>query len=209
MSLSRFVPVVTFLTLASACGTDKPTSPASTNSTALTAAEFNSMVDALTAVNAFGFGRTAVALDATVPVRVARVLAAQTTQTLTIDQTQACPGGGTAHIDGTATQNFTSAQSGTITMYVHLTFNGCKVTAPDGQEFTFEGNPTLNMAVDATFSPGTMTMQGHDSGGFRWSTNGKTGTCPFNVLVSITGSGSSSTGRATGDICGTSIDRTF
>ena len=209
MSLNRLITCATLLAAATACGTDKPTSPAPANSTALTAAEFKGMVDALTAANAFGFGRAAMVANTVASVPTARAIAAQTTQTLAVDLTQPCPGGGSAHIDGTATQNFTTAQSGTITMYLHLTFNGCKATSPDGQSFTFDGNPTLNMALDATFAPGTMTMIGHDSGDFRWATNGKSGSCPFNVLVSITGAGASSTGRATGDVCGNPIDKTF
>lgn len=211
MSLKRLIAGSALFALCSGCGTDEPTSVAPLSTTPLSTAEFNAMVDALVAAHAFGssLDLAVFATDPAVPAHTARTLAAQMSEPFTIDQIEECPGGGTVRVDGTGTQNYTGEQSGTITMYLHLTFNGCRAAAPDGQVFTFEGNPALNLALDATFAPGTMTMLGHDSGSFRWSANGKSGTCPFNVLVSITSTALSTTGRATGEICGAAIDETF
>lgn len=138
--------------------------------------------------------------------------------TLTINETNACEGGGTVTVNGTFKASVNDQTgSGTFTLDYTSTPNGCVINTSSGKVFTVTGDP--NIKVNGTFdvtqttSGGTVKGDLTHNGKFKWTSNdGRAGGCgiALKVTYNFTTSDTSTSGSATmsGTACGTSINRT-
>jgi len=89
-----------------------------------------------------------------------------------------------------------------LTMNVQWQPNACVVT--DGTNtFTLNGAPRVELALEMTSSQEVVTVSGTETGGFSFTTSdGRTGTCAFDVTFSIVSDGANQTSTVTGTVCG-------
>ncbi|TVP54531.1 MAG: hypothetical protein EA351_13105 [Gemmatimonadales bacterium] len=177
-----------------ACGDDGPTQSGDT----LTEAEAESMMGALTMAGGLGFfGMGFSADDASVMM-----------ETIPIDYTADCSGGGSVSISGEMT---ITGQGESISMNQTLTHNSCTETAPsDGRSWTFNGNPSINTQLSGSVSETSINFQGSQTGAMSWSSDGLSGSCQMNINYSVSGSatGGAVTVSISGSVCGQNISST-
>ncbi len=89
-----------------------------------------------------------------------------------------------------------------ITMDVSLNPHGC-VVGDDENTFTLDGAPEIKVVLDMTSSEGSLTVSGMEKGGFSFtSSDGRTGSCAFDVTFSVVTGESGNSSDITGKICG-------
>lgn len=125
-----------------------------------------------------------------------------------VDGTQGCAMGGTVSVSGGLDGDVDISGAGTLTMNLQMVHQGCRLQDPaTGYVFTIDGAPNLTATLDMqTFSDGSATMTGGNSGTVRWDLSGRTGSC----VVSILWNGSVAAGGTTevsvsGTVCGDPI----
>lgn len=197
------VGLTALFTMSAACGSDKKSSTGPSGDTP-TQAEFVSMMGALEAVGAWSFGG---GLFGTGALAADGMIAGQTVS-VPLDETNACPGGGTTRVSG----NVSMTVSGTGYNYTgNLTqkYTNCKGTGSDGTVFTFNGSPTLNITMSSTETSYSITLK--QGGSFSWAAGSRGGTCPINLTITATAdaSGTTSSGSVTGTMCGQSVNDSF
>ena len=176
-----------------ACGGD-PTGTAD-----LTTAEIEDMMDAMSAIGAFGGAGFVTKHNG----------ATTALTTYPLDSSTPCPGGGTFTQDGLMTVN---DATGASTVVVTTNYNSCKATAPSsGRVWTFDGNPNIHMnwSMSAVSQSGSFTMNGTQNGGLKFSSSAGSGTCEMTVTYSYSVTSSNATGSLTGTVCGKSISQSF
>ena len=132
-------------------------------------------------------------------------------------QTQAdgpCPLGGTMHADLKVGGAFDSVtQLGQLQIDVKAQHRGCQVKAKEsGQIFTLDGKPAIEAQLRlASKADGTYTLSGGYDGVVDWSSDGRSGTCHFDLDFSGTVNANTGAGTAKlqGTACGTSVSVDF
>lgn len=122
-----------------------------------------------------------------------------------------CPLGGTMDVDLQVAGSFDSAtQQGQLDLDVDAEHHGCKVKAEDtDQIFTLDGAPGIRAEFHLVSKPDqSYTLSGRYDGDVDWASDGRSGTCRFDLQFSGAVSATTGAGAAklTGTACGVSID---
>jgi hypothetical protein len=125
-----------------------------------------------------------------------------------------CPLGGTMKADLHVAGTFDDATGvGQLDLDVTAQHRGCQVKAKEtGQLFTLDGNPNITARFRlASKADQSLTLTGSYKGAVDWSSDGRSGTCSFDLTFS--GNVNASTGNGTakldGKACGASIKYDF
>lgn len=177
------------------CGGDGPTGPTNQLSPDLAIDAF----DALGAISGFAYG------GGFGPVLRAEGDVGFPTPSLSVqlNETEPCPVSGTVRLTGSFTVNDVT---GALSADVRETYQNCVSTSSTGRQWTFNGNPNVRTVFafsgesEQTFS-GTGTI----TGGFRYSSQGESGSCTMAVTMTFT----ALTGSITGTVCGQAISEQF
>lgn len=126
--------------------------------------------------------------------------------TVSVSQTVDCPNGGTASVNGTATDNPTA---GTMTAQITQNFTGCRATSESGRLWTFDGNPNIVTNVSASFNEttGAFSLTATQVGGIRVASDVGSGACQINLTLTMSGDDTSFTGSLSGSACGHNIQQ--
>jgi hypothetical protein len=179
-----------------ACGGDKKDSTGPSDTGNLSAAEVADAFDALSAIGLFDFGLGGFQPEA-FPVGLSA-------QSQSIDETEPCPNGGNMRIRGNVNYNQTT---GAVSVDMRQAYNNCQSASSSGRVWTFNGNPDLRIQMNATANQATgqFSITGGITGGFRYSSNGSTGSCAANVNIS----GNLNGGTVSGTMCGVNVNEAF
>lgn len=129
--------------------------------------------------------------------------------TITLDESQPCPGGGTNRTQGTVTSNDAGTQ---LSASLTQSYSACKATSPNGVLWTFNGAPNLkfdfSMSVNETTA--NYTMNGTQKGAIDAASSIGSGRCVIDLTFTASGNLQTSTGTATvsGTMCGRTISMT-
>ena len=125
-----------------------------------------------------------------------------------------CPLGGTMFADLHVSGSYDSATLlGQLDLTVEAKHHACHVKAEEtGQLFTLDGAPSIKAQFRLTSKPDqTQALSGSYEGAVNWTSDGRSGTCSFDLDFS--GSVNAATGAGTaklqGTACGTSISYEF
>jgi hypothetical protein len=202
MKTRQIVLMATALGLA-ACesSTDPGDELSSTEASALAAAILDLTLDA-------GMAQTATAQLASGPAAAPRTFDTRT-------QVEGpCPLGGTMQADLHVAGAFDSATGqGQLDLDVTAQHRGCQVRAKEtGQLFELDGKPSITAEFRLVSKPDqAFTLSGSYKGAVDWSSDGRSGTCSFDLTFS--GNVSANTGNGTakleGEACGANITYDF
>jgi hypothetical protein len=122
-----------------------------------------------------------------------------------IDTSAPCPQGGTAAVSGSIEGSVDDQTfAGNLDLTVATTLTDCAATA-DGKGFTFNTSPSL--VLDGSFAwdqTGLSDVAAFTyAGSVDWVTGDRSGTCAYDVQVSVSPSGATA---ANGTVCGISIN---
>lgn len=163
----------------------------------LTDAQAQDLMDALSAVG-----------GVSAPMRMSAYRAGPTTAlaTISVDQSAACPNGGTYGIKGS--YNFDQAgTSGTIA--ITQTYAGCKATSTNGTLWTFNGAPNIatSFSFTSNATTGAFTMSGTEKGGIDAASTVGSGRCNIDITYNMSGNQNTNTGTVSisGSVCGRTI----
>jgi len=136
---------------------------------------------------------------------------AQATQSfnVSIEESGECPLGGSIAANGSANGTVDDVTfEFDMTYRLRMTPSGCQVETATNA-ITLEGAPYIQLDMDFFLSEELIDISGSQTGGIAFtSSDGRTGSCAFDVQFTSTanlsaGGGSSST---TGEVCGVSVD---
>lgn len=196
MMLKRFLSLAAVAALslgATACGGDKDDEATGPTGN-LSKAEVEDAFSALAAVGLFDFGFGSDQMPTAVG------LSAQTgSTTITLDETEPCPAGGTLRVTGSISVNSSTGQA---TADIRQTHAACKATSETGRVWTFNGNPNLRLQMNSS----TTGFTGSMTGGFTYSSNGASGSCTANITFNANAQG---IGSVSGTMCGQSVSESF
>jgi hypothetical protein len=170
----------------------------------LSEAEVYDMLDAMSSVAAFDELPGAPAARASL--RAAGTQMANAT--VNVSQTVSCPNGGSATVNGTATDN---PDAGTFSAQVTHSFSGCTAPSSEGRLWTFNGSPNIltTLSGSANETTGAFNMTVTQVGGVRFSSDLGEGTCQINLTLTMSSNGSNSfSSSISGSACGRSIQQT-
>jgi hypothetical protein len=125
-----------------------------------------------------------------------------------------CPLGGTMHADLHVAGSFDSATGqGQLDLDVTAQHRGCQVKAKEtGQLFELDGKPSITAEFRLTSKPDhTFTLSGSYKGAVEWSSDGRSGTCSFDLAFSGNVNANTGNGAAKleGKACGANITYEF
>ena len=170
----------------------------------LSEAEVIDMLDAMSSVSALaavpvpGMGMSALRASSTPTANA----------TVTLSETVDCPNGGTATVNGTATDN---EANGTATLVAQITqgFSGCAATSTEGRLWTFNGNPNIvtNLSASSNETTGAFSLTLSQAGGIRFESDLGSGTCQINLTMTLSGNETSLTANVDGTACGRRIQQ--
>lgn len=206
MSRFKMLPyaLAAILILPACGGDDDDGGPTGNSGGNLTAAEFDSMVEALSVIGTLGFG--VIGFD-----RQSPHLAAQTQSGTIPTQTEPCPEGGTTAYSGSYT--YTSNAQGVTNFHYSLTqsYTNCRAASSNGTIWTFNGNPNITVTLDYTISQaGAYNFTLREVGGFGWSGASKSSSCQIDVTLTGSISQSSTyTYTYAGSVCGQTVNETY
>ncbi|HET7230134.1 MAG TPA: hypothetical protein VFJ16_09040 [Longimicrobium sp.] len=127
----------------------------------------------------------------------------------TFNTTQPCTPSGNVAVGGTlvGAANAT-ARTGTLQANLALNHQGCTVKADDGSTFTLNGDPRIDVALNAASGPAGLTaLQLTEAGAFTWSRgDGNSGRCTVNVTANLVAG--TQTVQLSGTFCGFPVDGT-
>jgi hypothetical protein len=118
-----------------------------------------------------------------------------------IDDTRACPNGGSLRTVGTSSSD---AQTARFTADVRQSHRACGAPSGTGRVWTFEGDPDVRLQVTFNTNTGASTVV--LSGRVRYTSNDATGSCAVNVTLTGATSG---VVTGTGTMCGRPVTTTF
>lgn len=177
-----------------ACGDDSPTQ----SGDELSQAEVEVMMEALAMAGGAGFftGGGFPAAHGTAA------------QEVSYNETVDCSGGGSVGISGTIS---VSGQGESISLNWTMTHNSCTETAPsDGSSWTFNGDPSVTLALTGSGGENNFSYQGSQQGGIAWSSGGRSGSCGIDVQYNMSGSAQGSVSvSVSGTVCGRDVSGTF
>ena len=168
-------------------------------SVALSEEQVGDMLDAMSSVSDFGFAPGA---------GLYRAAAVPTTAnaTATFAQTVDCPNGGSATVNGTATDN---ATAGTVSIQITQSFSACAATSSEGRLWTFNGNPNIvtNVSATSNATTGAFSMTATQVGGIKFASDLGSGSCQINLTFTMSGNETSFSGTLSGTACGHNIQQ--
>ena len=128
--------------------------------------------------------------------------------TVNVSQTVTCPNGGTATVNGTATDN---PDAGTASAHIVQSFTGCAATSSEGRVWTFNGDPDITTDLSSSYNEttGAFSMTVTQVGGIRFASNLGNGNCPINLTLTMSGNETSFSLTMNGTACGHSIQQSF
>jgi hypothetical protein len=129
--------------------------------------------------------------------------------TFTLDTSVPCPAGGNTALAGTLGGSYDAvARTGQVQANLGVTHQSCGVKTDDGATFTLNGDPKIDVGLNAASGPNGLTaFHLTESGAFTWSRgDGSSGRC----TVDLTGDLVSGTQNVhvTGTFCGFAVDQT-
>ena len=110
----------------------------------------------------------------------------------TIDETAACPNGGTMDVTGEVEETETS-----VSLDITQDYNNCVSTSSTERVWTFNGSPNIRTLLNVSES----AFGGSIKGGIAFSSEGLTGVCTINITINENG--------ISGKVCGRSISESF
>ena len=167
----------------------------------LTEEQVSDMLDAMSVVASFGdVPGAGMAAD---PLGTVTAMA---NATVSVSQTVDCPNGGTASVNGTATDDPTA---GTMSAQITQNFTGCRATSESGRLWTFDGNPNIVTSVSASYNEttGAFSLTATQVGGIRVASDVGSGSCQVNLTLTMSGNETSFTGSLNGSACGHNIQQ--
>jgi hypothetical protein len=125
-----------------------------------------------------------------------------------------CPIGGTMHADLHVAGSFDPATGqGQLDLDVTAQHRGCQVKAKEtGQLFELDGKPNIKAEFRLAAKPDqTFTLSGGYEGAVEWSSDGRSGTCSFDLTFSgsVNANSGNGTAKLQGTACGASITYDF
>lgn len=127
--------------------------------------------------------------------------------TFTLDTSVPCPAGGSTGIAGTLGGSYDGvAQAGQVQADLEVTHQGCGIRTEDGATFTLNGDPRIDVGLNAASNASGLTaFHLTESGAFTWSRgDGSSGRCTVNLAGDLV-SGTQNV-RVTGTFCGFAVD---
>lgn len=122
-----------------------------------------------------------------------------------IDATAACPQGGTVAVSGSIEGSVDDQTfEGSLDLTIATTLTDCAATA-DGRGFTFNTSPSLVLAGSFAWDQTGLSDVAAFvyAGSVDWATGDRSGTCSYDVQVSVSPSGATA---ANGTVCGISVN---
>lgn len=209
MFVKRFLTLGSMAALslgAAACGGDDTTGPNGGDSD-LSAAEVTEALEALTSL-----GLLALAYFTSQPSETPAGLAAQLQfYSTSFEFSDPCDSGGTTVKSGTVT-SYRTDSTFSYSSDVRHAFADCQVASPTGTVWTLNGNPNLRHVQKnfaGNFQNGLAAGTSAITGGFRYSLEGRTGTCPVNLRTTVTTDEGAVTATLTGTMCGQIVNKAF
>lgn len=128
--------------------------------------------------------------------------------TYTVSETVECPNGGSATMNGTATDD---PDAGTFTAQITQGFSGCAAPSSGGRVWTFDGDPniTTNLSGSQNLSTGAFTLSATQTGAVKFASNLGAGRCAIDITLTLTGNETSVSATVSGTACGRTIQRSI
>ena len=130
-----------------------------------------------------------------------------------IDDVFPCQGGGTVDVAAQIEISGDDTQPEAASMEYQMTqiHSDCIVTSENGNTFTLNGNPSMNVAFSVNVDgQGTAEWGGSIQGNVEWVTASRSGSCFVELEFAGTAQGSgATTAEMTGSVCEFSIDHAF
>jgi hypothetical protein len=126
--------------------------------------------------------------------------------TVSVSQTVSCPNGGTASVNGTATDN---PDAGTASAHIVQSFAGCAATSSENRVWTFNGDITTDLSSSHNETTGAFSMTVTQVGGIGFASNLGNGNCPINLTLTMSGNETSFSLTMNGTACGHTIQQSF
>ena len=127
--------------------------------------------------------------------------------TITIDESEPCPNGGTRRTQGTFNINDAGTQA--TADFTHG-YTNCQATSPNNVLWTFNGAPNVAFDFSMTFNEATeeYSMSGTQKGAVDASSSLGSGRCVIDLTYSATGNAEAGTVTVSGSVCGRTISVT-
>ncbi len=195
---SRPLALLAALTFSiAACGGgDKASGPSDTGD--LSPAE---VADALSALSAIGFiGGGLFGAEVELPAGLSLQSGSQS-----FNETSPCPNGGNQRLQGTISYNTSGQTAGSVNVDLRQTHTNCKAASESGRIWTFNGQPNLHIKFNSSVSGAGSAFGGTITGGFRYTSDGSTGSCSANIQINLNMAGA---GTVSGTMCGVAVNET-
>jgi hypothetical protein len=127
--------------------------------------------------------------------------------TFTLDTSVPCPAGGSTALAGTLAGSYDGvAKTGQVQANLAVTHESCAVKTDDGATFTLNGDPKIDVGLNAASGANGLTAFHLTEGGaFTWSRgDGSSGRCTVDLAGDLV-SGTQNV-RVTGTFCGFAVD---
>lgn len=123
------------------------------------------------------------------------------------DASAPCPTSGTMAASVSVHATVTDAPAAVDATYqARVTPHLC-VVPTEGGTITVDGSPYIQMSLDLSFTETTIDFEGTESGGIAFtSSDGRTGSCLFDVSFSGTATSTSGSSSVSGSVCGVSVN---
>jgi hypothetical protein len=132
---------------------------------------------------------------------------ATTSYDQSFDASAPCPTSGTMAASVSVHATVTDAPSVVDANYqARVTPSHC-VVPTEGGSITVDGSPYVQMALDFSITETSISFEGTESGGIAFtSSDGRTGSCLFDVSFSGTATSTSGSSSVSGTVCGVSVN---
>ncbi|HEX9936651.1 MAG TPA: hypothetical protein VGB15_05995 [Longimicrobium sp.] len=126
----------------------------------------------------------------------------------TFNTTHPCSPSGNVALAGTVGGTADAvARTGTVQANVGVKHQGCTIKTDDGATFTVNGDPDLDVTLNAASGPNGLTaFTLTETGAFTWSRAGASGRCEVNVSATLV-AGTQNV-KLSGSFCGFPVDGT-
>ena len=172
----------------------------STGPSNLSEEQVGDMLDAMSAVSIYGD-----VPGASMSMAGLRLAPQTANATVSLSHTISCPNGGSASVNGTATDD----EAGNATAQITQSFSSCAATSSEGRLWTFDGNPNIvtNMTASYNETTGAYSMTATQVGGIRFASNLGSGSCQIDLTFTMSGNETSFSASISGNACGHSIQQ--
>ena len=127
----------------------------------------------------------------------------------TFNTTAPCVPSGKVGVAGTVGGSVDAVgRTGTVSASLGVTHQGCAVKTDDGATFTLNGDPRIDVVLNAASAAQALTaFELTQKGAFTWSNGGSSGRCTVDVTASLV-AGTQNV-RLSGTFCGFPVDGTI